>query len=222
MEVTTVCLMTCRKPGSANARPSGEAPGLVVSSRRARCHAVKTGGVQSNRDRVTHHHLGSSPGDGQIAATPPTGVTEGKAQPVKLSPGPGVSISQTAPPIQKPLFGRYLLTHRRPCQPGHRVNETYFPRPHTHTEMYTDTHRSTNTHRHTDIHIRTWTHTYTETQIYRYMHTDAHVNTHRPRCIYHSVQFSHSVMSDSLPMDCSTPAFPVHHQLPELAQTHVH
>ena len=24
------------------------------------------------------------------------------------------------------------------------------------------------------------------------------------------------------PVDCSTPAFPVHHQLPELAQTHVH
>ena len=24
------------------------------------------------------------------------------------------------------------------------------------------------------------------------------------------------------PMDCSTPAFPVHHQLPQLAQTHVH
>ena len=24
------------------------------------------------------------------------------------------------------------------------------------------------------------------------------------------------------PMDCSTPAFPVHHQCPELAQTHVH
>ena len=23
-------------------------------------------------------------------------------------------------------------------------------------------------------------------------------------------------------MDCSTPGFPVHHQLPELAQTHVH
>ena len=36
-------------------------------------------------------------------------------------------------------------------------------------------------------------------------------------------QFSHSVMSDlcSL-MDCSTPGFPVHHQLPEFAQTHVH
>ena len=24
------------------------------------------------------------------------------------------------------------------------------------------------------------------------------------------------------PMDCSTPGLPVHHQLPELAQTHVH
>ena len=30
-------------------------------------------------------------------------------------------------------------------------------------------------------------------------------------------------MSDSLwPMDCSMPGLPVHHQLPELAQTHVH
>ena len=34
---------------------------------------------------------------------------------------------------------------------------------------------------------------------------------------------SHSVMSDSLqPMDCSMPGFPVHHQLPEPAQTHGH
>ena len=32
-----------------------------------------------------------------------------------------------------------------------------------------------------------------------------------------------SVMSNSLwPMDCSTPGFPVHHQLVEIAQTHVH
>ena len=28
------------------------------------------------------------------------------------------------------------------------------------------------------------------------------------------------ILSD--PMDCSTPGFPVHHQLPELPQTHVH
>ena len=40
---------------------------------------------------------------------------------------------------------------------------------------------------------------------------------------FSSVQFSRSVVSDSLrPMDCSTPDLPVHHQLPELTQTHVH
>ena len=38
-----------------------------------------------------------------------------------------------------------------------------------------------------------------------------------------SVQFSHSVISDSCdPMDCSTPGLPVYHQLPEFTQTHVH
>ena len=38
-----------------------------------------------------------------------------------------------------------------------------------------------------------------------------------------SIQFSRSVISDLCnPMDCSMPSFLVHHQLPELAQTHVH
>ena len=38
-----------------------------------------------------------------------------------------------------------------------------------------------------------------------------------------SVQFIHSVVSDSFrPMKCSTPGLPVHHQLPESSQTHVH
>ena len=37
-----------------------------------------------------------------------------------------------------------------------------------------------------------------------------------------SVRFSHSVTSDCNPMDCSTPGFPIHHHLPEVAQTHVH
>ena len=38
-----------------------------------------------------------------------------------------------------------------------------------------------------------------------------------------SVQFSHSVMSNSLqPMNRSTPGFPVHPQLPQFTQTHVH
>ena len=37
------------------------------------------------------------------------------------------------------------------------------------------------------------------------------------------VQISHSVVSVSLrSMDCSTPGLSVHHQLPELTQTHVH
>ena len=37
------------------------------------------------------------------------------------------------------------------------------------------------------------------------------------------VQFSHSVVSDSLdPIDCSMPGFPIHHQLPAPTQTHVH
>ena len=40
---------------------------------------------------------------------------------------------------------------------------------------------------------------------------------------YVSVQFSHSVVSSSLwPLDCSTAGLPVHHQLSELPQTHVH
>ena len=45
----------------------------------------------------------------------------------------------------------------------------------------------------------------------------------RPSFLYHT-QFS-SVAQSCLtlcnPMDCSTPGFPVYHQLPELAQTHV-
>ena len=40
---------------------------------------------------------------------------------------------------------------------------------------------------------------------------------------HHLVQFSRSVVSDSLrPQNCSTPGLPVHHQLPEFTQTHVH
>ena len=40
-----------------------------------------------------------------------------------------------------------------------------------------------------------------------------------------SVQFSSvTQLCQTLcyPMDCSMPGFPIHHQLPELAQTHVH
>ena len=37
-----------------------------------------------------------------------------------------------------------------------------------------------------------------------------------------SVQFSRSVMSDCDAMNHSTAGLPVHHQLPEFTQTHVH
>ena len=41
--------------------------------------------------------------------------------------------------------------------------------------------------------------------------------------VFSSVQFSHSVVSSSLqPMDHSTPGLPLHHQLLEFTQTHVH
>ena len=41
--------------------------------------------------------------------------------------------------------------------------------------------------------------------------------------MFSSVQFSRSVVSDSCdPMECSTPGLPVHHQLLEFTQTHVH
>ena len=45
------------------------------------------------------------------------------------------------------------------------------------------------------------------------------------KTFFFPIQFS-SVIQSCLtvcdPTDCSTPGFPVHHQLPELAQTHVH
>ena len=39
---------------------------------------------------------------------------------------------------------------------------------------------------------------------------------------FSSVQFSCSVVSLCNPMNRSTPGLPVHHQLPEFTQTHVH
>ena len=52
---------------------------------------------------------------------------------------------------------------------------------------------------------------------------DVENNVSLKMCNLWSVQFSCSVVSDSLrSMDCSTPGFTVHHQLQELAQIHVH
>ena len=45
-------------------------------------------------------------------------------------------------------------------------------------------------------------------------------NTEHPSVQFSSVTQSCSTLCD--PMDCSTPGLPVHHQLPEFTQTHVH
>ena len=41
-------------------------------------------------------------------------------------------------------------------------------------------------------------------------------------CVFSSVWFSRSVVSICDPRNRSTPGLPVHHQLPEFTQTHVH
>ena len=55
---------------------------------------------------------------------------------------------------------------------------------------------------------------------YKYIlfHTDIKISWVIYMGVFSSVQFSRSVMS----MDCSTPGFPVHHELPEFAETHAH
>ena len=56
------------------------------------------------------------------------------------------------------------------------------------------------------------------------MVSDIIYSTLEPSCnVLSSVQFSCSVVSNSCdPMNHSTPGLPVHHQLPEFTQTHVH
>ena len=59
------------------------------------------------------------------------------------------------------------------------------------------------------------------------VHTKDHYSALKRKEIltFSSVQFNSVTQSCPTlcdPMDCSTPGFPVHHQLPELAQTHVH
>ena len=46
-----------------------------------------------------------------------------------------------------------------------------------------------------------------------------HISTYRQNALFSSVA---QLCPTLQPMDCSTPGFPVHHQLPDLAQTQVH
>ena len=59
------------------------------------------------------------------------------------------------------------------------------------------------------------------TCIFLYLLRKIQVDSHHLSQLYFSsVAQSCPTLCD--PMDCNTPGFPVHHQLPELAQTHVH
>ena len=89
------------------------------------------------------------------------------------------------------------------------IYELKFAHAHTHTKLYL-TVCSLFCHFQFETQVKSQGLTYTVTQDHFL-------------CNYSSVQFSHSVMSNSLrPMDCSMPGFPVLHHLPNLAQTHVH
>ena len=61
-------------------------------------------------------------------------------------------------------------------------------------------------------------------QFYPLLFTTVH-SLHYSHCVVYPVQFSsvaHSRPTLCNPMDCSMPGLPVHHQVAELAQTHVH
>ena len=88
--------------------------------------------------------------------------------------------------------------------------------------MYT--HTNTYVHTHIHIHMPVFL---PSTQIYlkeQHQHYEAY--SHSWTHLYvHSVQFSSVAQSCPTlcdPMNCSTPGLPVHHQLPEFTQTHVH
>ena len=71
---------------------------------------------------------------------------------------------------------------------------------------------------------------YLKAESYSFIHTYHMLSIHLSinenlDCFHLMIQFSsvtHSCLTLCNPMDCSTPGFPVHHQLPELAQTRVH
>ena len=72
---------------------------------------------------------------------------------------------------------------------------------------------------------RATVHRVTKSQIWQSMHTHTRVGSlfglqHIPSVQFSSVTQPCPTLWD--PMNCSTPGFPVHHHLPELAQTHVH
>ena len=60
------------------------------------------------------------------------------------------------------------------------------------------------------------------TEPYTHIQNLKHKEMHWPIYFHKISSVAQSCLNLCDPMDCSTPGFPVHHQLPELAQTHVH
>ena len=59
------------------------------------------------------------------------------------------------------------------------------------------------------------------------MHAHTHTHSYTPSMQIKTAKLQFSLVAQLCPtlcnpMDCSTPDFPVHHQLPELAHIHVH
>ena len=74
---------------------------------------------------------------------------------------------------------------------------------------------------HTRIHTHTHTHTHVQFNLSSVQFSHSVISDSCDPMNCNSVQFSRSVMSDSCdPMNRSVPGHPVHHQLPEFTQTH--
>ena len=61
--------------------------------------------------------------------------------------------------------------------------------------------------------------------MWNYLKLIQSIHSYRSMTVFSSIQFysvTQSCQTLCNPMDCSRPGFPAHHQLPELAQTHVY
>ena len=80
-------------------------------------------------------------------------------------------------------------------------------------------------HRHENTNIRKGILEYLSSRLFRKLQDQMEEQKIIHRAPLEQVQFSSVTQSCPTlcdPMDCSTPGLPVHHQLPEFTQTHVH
>ena len=122
-----------------------------------------------------------------------------------------------------------FFTTEPPGKPTHMHRHIHLY-PHGHSHGHTPMHRDRHSHRHT--HSQTHGHHHTHRHRHSHRHSRRRLRRRRRQthtltltCTWTHIQFSSVAQSCPTrcdPMDCSTPGFPVHHQLPEFTQTHVH